>query len=411
MDFNIPEEVKEVIEGLKSFINKEVIPLEKENSELLFNERNYYTTDGKRSPEVLELMKQVRMKSSKAGYYTMLGAEELGGAGFGPVAAVCALEAMNKEYGPGHKLIDNVVIPSPFTNGLSPVLTGLNQNLRDRYLEGIASGEKTMCFALSEPDAGSDVWSMKTSAVKDGNDWIINGTKQWITNAPYADYSILFACTDQKLRENRREGITCFFVETSTLGFNADSIIPIMGHLGGEVGIISLDNLRVPNENIIGELHQGFGKAMLGVDTGRLGMSGKCIGMAQWALKQGVEYSKIRHTFGSPISENQMIQLMLADSAIDIYAGKNMALNCAWKIENQEKLPIKEISMVKAFNTEMVGRVYDRMIQLHGGMGLTNELHLEEGFRWARTMRIPDGTSEIHRRTIAKRLLKGDLTF
>jgi acyl-CoA dehydrogenase len=140
-------------------------------------------------------------------------------------------------------------------------------------------------------------------------------------------------------------------------------------------------------------------------------MSGKCIGMAQWALKKAVEYSKTRKTFGKTISEYQTIQNMLAESALEIYAAKSMALNCAWKVENSGKTPQKEVSMVKAFCTEMVGRVYDRAMQIHGGVGVSNELGLEAGYRHARVMRIPDGTSEIHRRTIARYLLKGDLTF
>ncbi|GAK00560.1 acyl-CoA dehydrogenase family protein [Geomicrobium sp. JCM 19055] len=133
--------------------------------------------------------------------------------------------------------------------------------------------------------------------------------------------------------------------------------------------------------------------------------------ICQWALKQAIDYSKLRETFGKKIEDHQMIQTMLADCAIDIYAARNMALNCAWKIENNTKSPRKEISMVKTFCTEMMGRVYDRAIQIHGGIGVTNELGLEEGYRLARILRIPDGTSEIHRRTIAKSLLKGDLMF
>jgi acyl-CoA dehydrogenase len=213
------------------------------------------------------------------------------------------------------------------------------------------------------------------------------------------------------LQAKRKGGITCFFVETKLEGFNVDSVIPVMGSLGGDATIISIDNLRIPEENIIGELDQGFGKAMNGINNGRLGMSGKCIGSAQWALQKAVEYSKIRKTFGKTLSEHQTIQNMLADCALDIYAARNMALNCAWKIENSTKTPTKEISMVKAFCTEMMGRVYDRAIQIHGGMGLSNELGLEEGYRNARLVRIPDGTSEIHRRTIARSLLKGDLSF
>lgn len=410
MDFNIQEETQEIIAGLKQFIEKKVLPLEEANKDLLFNERKYYLEDGRRHPKVEELRKEVRMASAEAGFYTMFGDKELGGEELGPVTALLVQEAISKNY-PNSKLIDPIVIPSPFTNGLTPVLRGLQPELKERYLDGIRTGEKTLCFGLTEPDAGSDVWGIKTKAVKDGLEWVINGTKQWITNAPYADYCMLFAVTNPELHASRKGGITCFFVDTKSEGFNVDSIIPVMGELGGDTGIISIDNLRVPEENIIGEKDNGFTKAIHGINNGRLGMSGKCIGMAQWALKQAVEYANIRKTFGKPIAEHQMIQNMVAECAMDIYAARNMALHCAWKIENSKKQPAKEISMVKAHCTEMLGRVADKAMQIHGGMGVSNELKLESVYRFARILRIPDGTSEIHRRTIARSVLKGDLNF
>lgn len=410
MNFNIPDETLEIINGVKQFIDKKVIPLEEENTGLLYNERNYYLENGRRHPKVEELRKEVRKASAEAGFYTMFGDKELGGEELGPITALLIQEAISKNY-PNRKLIDPVVIPSPFTNGLTPVLRGLKQELKDMYLDGIRTGEKTLCFGLTEPDAGSDVWGIKTKAVKDGNEWVINGTKQWITNAPYSDYCMLFAVTNPELHASRKGGITCFFVETKSEGFNVDSVIPVMGELGGDAGIISINNLRIPEINIIGELDNGFTKAIHGINNGRLGMSGKCIGLSQWALKQAVDYANIRKTFGKKIAEHQTIQNMIAECAMDIYAARNMALHCAWKIENSKKQPVKEISMVKAFSTEMLGRVYDKAIQIHGGMGVSNELKLEAGYRFARILRIPDGTSEIHRRTIAKSLLNGDLNF
>lgn len=410
MDFTVPEETLDIIQGLKQFIEKRVVPLEEKHHQLLHNERNYYLEDGRRSPEVEKLRKEVRMESAKAGFYNMFGAKELGGDELGAVTALLIHEELGKHYS-NMKLVDTIVVPSPFTNGLSPVLNGLQEHLKGRYIEGIRSAEKTLCFGLSEPDAGSDVWSMKTRAVKQGSEWVINGTKQWITNAVYADYCMLFAVTNPELFQQRKGGITCFFVDTTWEGFQVASVIPTMGSLGGDSCIISIDHLRVPEDHVIGEVDNGFGRAMKGINTGRLGMSGKCIGMAQWALKQAVDYSQIRKTFRKTISEYQTIQNMLAESALEIYAAKSMALNCAWKVDTSDKTPQKEVSMVKAYSTEMVGRVYDRAMQVHGGMGLSNELGLEAGYRKARIMRVPDGTSEIHRRTIARYLLKGDLKF
>ena len=409
MDFTVPEETQEIIKALKQMIEKDVIPIEEANRDLLYNERNYYLENGRRHPKVEELRKVVRMKSAEAGFYTMFGDTELGGDELGPITSLLVQEALNKNY-PNRKLID-AVIPSPFTNGLTPVLRGLKPALKEKYLAKIASGEETLCFGLTEPDAGSDVWGIKTTAVRDGEEWVINGTKQWISNAPYASYCMLFAVTNPELHAQRKGGISCFFVDTTSEGFTVDSVIATMGSLGGDAGIISIDNLRVPHEYVIGEVDHGFTKAIHGINNGRLGMSGKCIGSAQWALKKAVEYSQIRRTFGKTIGEHQMIQNMLAEAAMDIYAARNMALHCAWKIENSKHTPAKEISMVKAYCTEMMGRVYDKAIQVHGGMGTSNELELEEGYRLARLLRIPDGTSEIHRRTVAKSLLKGDLNF
>jgi len=162
----------------------------------------------------------------------------------------------------------------------------------------------------------------------------------------------------------------------------------------------------VRDDHRLGDVGRGLTAAMDGVNAGRMGMAASCLGLARWALDQAVEYAKVRKTFGVPIAEHQAIQLMLADSAMDIYAAKTMIQNCAWRIDNGQSATA-QVSMVKAFSTEMLGRVMDRSIQIHGGMGLTNELRLEEGYRFARVMRIPDGTGEIQRRTIARQLLTG----
>src|SRR5690606_14969079 len=143
-------------------------------------------------------------------------------------------------------------------------------------------------------------FNIRTTATKDGNEWVLNGTKQFITNAPYADYAMIFAITDPELKEQRKGGITCFWVDTRTPGFQVDSVIRFMGHLGGEAGIVSLNNVRVPESCIMGEFNQGFRLAMLGIDTGRLGLSGKCIGLSQWALDQALAYAEVRRTFGKP---------------------------------------------------------------------------------------------------------------
>ena len=408
MNFQIPEEIDAIADAIVRFVDREIVPLEEANRELLASERTIFTPEGRFTDAVLALRRQVRMRSAELGFYTLFGPESLGGSGLGAVAASVIYERLHEHIGPGRPLIHPVLLPSPFTNGLSPVLAHLAPALVERYGPGLASGDKMLCFALSEPDAGSDVFNMRTRAVRDGDEWVITGTKQWISNAPYADYAMVFAVTDPEAARKRTGGITGFFVDTRAVGFKVARVIPVMGHLGGDVGIVTLDGLRVRDDHRLGPVGKGLSVAIGGVSTGRIGMAGQLLGQAKWALRQAVDYAGQRSTFGRPIAQHQAIQFMLADCAMDIYASKNMLQNCAWRID--QGLPAEgEISMVKAHTTEMCNRVFDRCMQVHGGMGLTNELRMEEGYRFARSMRIPDGTTEIQKRTIARRLLDGHL--
>lgn len=407
---DVPEEIVAIGDSLIRFIEREVVPLENANKALLASDRTIYDEKGRFVPEVEALRRKVRMASSEQGFYTMFGPEEIGGGGLGPVAAVYLNMLMSAHCGPGRVLTHPVVIPSPFTNGLSPVLVNLDAGLRDRYLPALGSGDKTLCFGLSEPDAGSDVFAMKTKAVRDGDSWVISGSKQWITNGPYADYAMIFAITDPDLVAQRKGGITGFFVDTKSPGFSVVSTIPIMGHLGAEIGILAFDNMRVPDDHRLGPVNQGLNVALSGVNTGRLGLSATCVGLARWALVQAIEYAKVRKTFGKPIGDHQAVQILIAESATEIYAAERMLYACAAKLERGERA-IAETSMVKLHCTDAANRVFDRCMQVHGGMGLTNELRLEDGYRFTRSMRIPDGTSEIQRRTIARELIANGVNF
>lgn len=410
MEFTVPDEWVAFGDALIRFIEREVEPLEKEHAALLHDERKLYGEDGRYAPQVMELRRRVRLLSAEAGFYTALGDESLGGGGLGAQAGAYIQERLNAHVGPCRHLIQTVILPSPFTNGLTPVLKHMDPAVLEQYLPQIASGEKTLCFGLSEPDAGSDVFAMRTRAVRDGDHWVLNGSKQWITNAPYADYAMIFAVTDEEKARAGRGGISGFFLPTDTPGFSVPSVIPTMGHLGADIGIIALDDVRVPDSHRLGPIDRGLSVALDGVNAGRLSMAASCLGLARWALEQALEYAKVRKTFGKPIAEHQMIQAMLAECGMDIYAMKSMVRHCAWLVD-QGQAATKEVSIVKASSTEALCRVMDRCMQVHGGMGLTNELRLEEGFRYARTLRIPDGTSEIQRRTIARRLLDGDSAF
>jgi len=404
MDFTIEPDTVAIAEAVLRFVEREVLPLQQRHHDLLGSERSLFDASGRYVPEVLALRQQVRKRSAELGFYTLFGDEKLGGGGQGAQVMAHVQEVLNHRVGPAQPLVQTVVLPSPFTNGLSPVLRHLKPDIFAQYRDGIASGDKTLCFGLSEPDAGSDVFGMRTRAVRDGDEWVLTGTKQWITNSPYADYAMVFALTDPEAAARHKGGVTGFFVDTRAPGFSVPRIINTMGHLGGDTGVIVLDGVRVRDDHRLGDVGRGLAVAMDGVNAGRMGMAASCLGLARWALDQAVDYAKVRKTFGVPIAEHQAIQLMLADSAMDIYAAKTMIQNCAWRLDSG-RAATAQVSMVKAFSTEMLGRVMDRSIQIHGGMGLTNELRLEEGYRFARVMRIPDGTGEIQRRTIARQLL------
>ncbi len=423
-EIGIPEDIRDVVKGavtgITQFIDSEVVPLEQELGDLLIDERKFFDDSGKAVPEAMEARKQVRMMSAAAGYYGMFAPESIGGGGLGVRIMLFVEEAMYRKYGPGRPLItwakgflSQPTIAS-FVDGPSHMLVPVSDAVRKEFLPAISSGEKTVCFALTEANAGSDVWGVQTKAKRDGDDWVINGSKTWITNSPYADYAVVFAVTDEEMVKQHKGGISAFFVETNAQGYSFDGVLPVMGHTGGDCGAMTFEDVRVPADRLIGVENQGFQVAMFGISEGRTSISANCVGMCGYALDRSLEYAQNRMTFGKPISEYQAIQFMLADMAIDIYTMKYMVLQTSALIESVAttgRLPVKEISMCKAYAVEKTQGVYDKAIQIHGGMGLSNELSLNEGFRIARTLRIPDGTGEIQRRTIARQLLRGDTVF
>jgi acyl-CoA dehydrogenase len=402
------------------FVESEVVPMEQEMGSLLVDERKFFDESGRAVDEVMEARRQVRMKSAKAGFYGMFAPESVGGGGIGIRTMLFVEEALYRKFGPGRPLITwakgflSQPVLASFVDGPSHMLVGISESVRNEFIPQIANGDKTVCFALSEADAGSDVWAIKTKAKRDGDDWVINGSKQWITNAPYSDYPVVFAVTDEEAVKEHKGGITAFLVEASDPGYSADSVLPVMGHLGGDCGSMVLENVRVPADRVVGELGQGFRTAMFGISEGRISISANMVGMAEFALDRSLEYAQQRMSFGKPISDYQAIQFMLADMAIHIYTMKYMVLQTAALIEafpQTGRLPVKEISISKAYAVEQTQDIYDKAIQVHGGMGLSNELPLNEGFRICRTLRIPDGTGEIQRRTIARQMLRGDTAF
>lgn len=397
----------EIVDGLLTFIEKGVVPIEEEHQAFLADENNIFDASGLMTEEYREINRKVRELSADAGFYSLYGAESLGGGDLPASGIIRVEEALHHKYAPNRSIIHESVIPSPFTNGLSPLLLKLKDEILEPRIDAIRDGTATLCFALSEPDAGSDVYNLRTRATPTEDGWVINGQKQWISNAAHAAHAFVFAITDPEAVKERRGGITCFFVDTTDEGFRVDSGIPLMGSRGSNATIISLTDLKVTRDQIVGEEGRGLNLALGGISRGRLTMSAKCIGLARWALDQSIEYANTRKTFGRTIGSHQMIQAKLAEMARDIYLCKSAVERTAAMVDAGED-SIKETSIVKMACTEMVGRVLDEAIQIHGGLGLTNELGLEAGYRYARMLRIPDGTSEIQRRTVAKQLLSGN---
>ncbi|MGD9712605.1 MAG: acyl-CoA dehydrogenase family protein [Thermomicrobiales bacterium] len=400
------EDIEAIREGLSSFIERVVIPISERKSELL--EEGRYTPQGLYKPEVLAIMREVRERSAEAGYYSMCVPEEMGGAGLGYLANFAAWERIFHICGAKYWLAQQVI--SHWVRGPSPVLRALTPEMLDEVLPGLMSGKLTTCFALSEPEAGSDAAAIKTRAVPHGDGWIVNGAKMWTTNSPYADYAIIFAVTDPELAQARKGGISAFLVPTNTPGFLIQSPIKMWGEAGADEAQIAFEDMRVERRHLIGELHKGFGIAMLGAGLGRMYNCGRAIGLGRWALEMGLEYVKIRKTFGRPLSDNQGLTFPLANAALDLHGAHLISRNAATLLDEGERAQ-KELAFAKVVAAEAACKAVDTVIQAHGAIGFTNEMHLTHAYSTLRKIRVADGASEIMRRQIVKNLLSGDLAI
>lgn len=397
-----------VVAGLLDFVEKDVVPREEALDGIFDDPRRLYTADGSETSEVALARRATRKASASAGYYQMFCPESIGGGGLSLRLSVLCWEALHHRYGPGERLMYGAI--SHWASGPSLLWTEASSHLQQHVLPDVIAGQSSGCFGMSEPEAGSDAWGMKTRAVRDGDSWIISGSKQWTSFAPTADYILLFAVTDPEMVQRRTGGITCFYVPMDTPGLRVESVIRLFGEIGGREAILSFDDMRVPDEQRFGPQDAGFNLAMMGASQGRLYNAGRSIGLSRWALERSVEYAKSRHTAGRPIADHHSIQNMLADSAVAVFAARSMTLETAAKADAGEDAR-RELAMAKLFATNAAVETFDRAMQVHGGMGLTNELRLHEGWKTVRSIRIADGTDEILRRTIAKELLRGNVRF
>lgn len=401
---DLPPSTQAVLDGLSAFAAVEVIARQDAAADLLEKPMTKYEVSGHYSEAVLRLRREVRMASAREGYYQMCVPERLGGGGEGGLTWFAAWEHLFRKLGHRYLLLAHEVI-SHWATGPSLIYESASDQVKETILPELLSGKISMCFGMSEPEAGSDAWAMKTKARKKGGVWTISGSKQWITNAPYADYCLVFAVTDPEAARSRSGGVSAFLVPTNAPGFHVDSIIKLFGHAGGNEGIITLEDVKVGDEALVGNEGLGMHVGLSGLALGRLYNAAKSVGLARWGLERAVEYARDRSTFGQPIIEHQAISFMLADAAQECLNAHLLGIHAA-KLYDAGEDSLVETSMAKVYGTEMGCRVLDTAIQVHGGMGLTNEVGLAEAWQELRTVRIADGSAEMLRRIIGGRIAK-----
>ena len=394
----MPEEVEFARAGILRFAEKEVLTRHQKHSDFFENPRKLYDENGRFSVDLVALITEVRMQSAEAGFYGMCVPEALGGGGLGHLAYYAAWEALFHRCGPKNWLMLYALAHWAF--GPSKLLEQMSEEAKSAFLPGLMDGSKSMCFGLTEPNAGSDASMLATKAVKAEKGWRLSGRKIWTTNAPIADFCVIFAKTES--------GITAFMVPTNSDGFKIQRVIRLFGHIGGDEAEISLDEVYVEPWQIVGELGKGFAAALYGVSLGRIYNSARSVGYGRWAIEMALDYAKVRTAFGQSISEYQGVSFPIADAATDLHAAHLMGINAALLLDAGE-LAVKELSMTKAFSVQKGLSAVDCAIQTHGAMGFTNELGLTEAWQALRVVNVADGTNEILKRTIVQRLQKGDL--
>jgi acyl-CoA dehydrogenase len=342
------------------------------------------------------LLKPLQEKAKALGLWLLGVPEEYGGAGLNLLARCIIAEEMSR----------SVAVPYRSNELFGPevraVLFYCNEEQKQRFLFPALRGEKRVCFAQTEPDAGSDPAAMQTRAISDGDDFILNGRKRFITDAGRADYAQVMAVTDPQKRA--RGGISCFIVDMKSPGVILERQWPTL--MGDAPWEIVLQDVRVPAANVIGKIGEGFTLGQKWLTEGRIqGHGARPLGMAQRALDMMIEYSQVRVTFGRPLADRQAIQFMIADSAMELHAARLLVHECAWRHDNEED--VRQLSyMVKIVCTEMASRVVDRSIQVHGGLGLTKELPLEWWYRQLRSLRITEGATEVLRWRMGQHMIK-----
>lgn len=406
MEFEKPREAVEMEEHVDEFLQDEIVPLEQEYDYLLGEDAEMNSIEGTGddyylSNEFLNLWEDVRKKSVEAGIYSMYMPERVGGGGLDLLPASIVIEHIENRNPNGlHPYIWNTGTVSEIM-----LLAYEDDYQRKKYFAPMMEGEKISSFALTEPNHGSDATHLETAAEKEGNEWIINGTKKFIGNAHYSDYVLVFARTSGEPGDTK--GITTFIVDRENPGMLVEKVQRAMGiKPPGKLGILNFDECHVPEKQVLGEVDKGITQMLTWIGMGRLAISARAVGRAQWMLDQSIEYAQNRTTFGNKITDYQGVAFQLSEAATAVEQVRLLYRYTAWQ-RDQGETAVKEQSMCKLQAAELWNDVADMAIQIHGGAGFTRSLPFERQYREARASRIYEGTDEIQKRTIAKQLFKG----
>ncbi len=381
MDFSLSEEHQMIQQAARDFAQNELLPGVIERD------------DEQRFPA-----EQIK-KLGELGFLGMMVDPKYNGSGMDTMSYVIAMEELSKVDASASVVVS--VNNSLVCYGLETYGT---EEQKQKYLPRYASGEIIGSFCLTEPEAGSDAASLKTSAVKDGDFYVLNGTKRFITNAPHAATFTVMARTNPDIKG--ASGISAFLVEANTPGISLGKIDQKMGQKGSHTCDVIFENCRVPASALIGGIEGiGFKTAMKVLDKGRLHIGAYSVGVAERMLNDALHYAIERKQFGQPIANFQLIQAMLADSKAEIYAAKCMVLDAARRRDNGENIST-EASCSKMFATEMCGRVADRCVQIHGGAGYISEYAIERFYRDVRLFRLYEGTTQVQQLIIAKNMIR-----
>jgi alkylation response protein AidB-like acyl-CoA dehydrogenase len=383
MQFSLTEEQQLIVKTTRDFVRRELMPHEQEVEE----------TGHLRE----ELLRELRAKAIDAGLYAANMPAEVGGAGLDPVTWVL----YEKELGHTSYVLHYSCVARP-----SNILLACEGEQRERYLLPAVRGERVECLAMTEPQAGSDLRGMKTAAVLEGGDFVINGTKHFISHADHADFAILFATSgEEHTPRGARRLMTAFLVDKGTPGFEVLPGYRNVSHRGYTNSILRFTDCRLPRSAVLGEVHKGFEVANTWLGATRLQVAANCLGRAERALELAKQWAVDRTQFGQQIGKFQGVAFKLADMAMELRAAELLTLEAAWKLGEKTATDM-DMAIAKLKATEMLAMVADEALQIHGGMGLMTEMPLERIWRDARIERIWDGTSEVQRHIISRALLR-----